>query len=274
MSEEKNIVNIEASEILGAEFDAKDALEIIETRQLLFDRMREVAIRSTNSRDWSDQGGEPYLESTGVEKAARRFGVRIFDVEIEKEDFEDDKGKYYVYTVSGKASISKRDTIEVIGTRSSRDKFFSKQGNGFKPIQDVDLPNIKKSAYTNFYVNAVTRLLGLRGLTWEELAQYGITKDGKASVKYDKGANKAEASKRTEQAEMNAKKPYWTSEYNDKTFLWAIVGDDFSPDFLAGLGFRSSSKDPKKMYRDYSEQIEKQLVAEIEAGKEVKHDAR
>lgn len=268
MTDEKEIVNIESLEPLGGEvMPIKDALEIIETRQILFDKMLNVAIRSTGAGDWVDEGGKPYLQGTGAEKAARRFGIRIYDVEVEKEVHEDDGGKYYVYTVMGKASFSARDTIEAMGTCSSRDKFFGKKGGEYKPLQDVDLPNIKKKAYTNFTVNAVTRLLGLRGLTWEELAKFGITPKGKTTINYDKGANQAATSKRAQAAESNAKKPYWTSDYNNKKFLWAHAGDAFSPDFLLGLGFKSSNKDPQKMFRDYSEAIEKELAAEFEAGK-------
>lgn len=268
MAEDKDIVNVEPQEILTGEIvPVKDALEIIETRQKLFDRMMSVAIKATGIADWVDQAGKPYLQGSGAEKVARRFGVTLSDIDIEREDFEDEGGKYYVYTVTGKASISDRDTIEAIGTCSSRDKFFGKKGQQYKAIQDVDLPNIKKKAFTNFEVNAITRLLGIRNLTWEELAKYGITKDGKTSISYDKGASKAESSKRSQQAEMNASKPYWTSDFQGKRFLWALAGDDFSPDFLSGLGFRPSSKDPKKMYRDYSEQLETELAAELAAGK-------
>jgi hypothetical protein len=247
----------------------KDALEVMQTRNILFDKVMSVAINATNFADWIDQSGKPYLQGSGAEKVARRFGIRIYDVQIEREDLEDEKGKYYLYTTMGKAALGSKDVIEAIGTCSSRDKFFGTKGGVLKEIQDVDLPNIKKKSYTNFTVNAVTRLLGIRNLTWEELTKYGISKDGKTSIKYDGGANNATASKKFEASKKNAKEPFWLSDYNDKKYLFASTGDHFSADFLIGLSFKKSDKKENLYFRDYSESILNALREEFEAAESV-----
>ena len=54
-------------------------------------------------------------------------------------------------------------------------------------MAEVDITNIKKSAYTNFLVNGVTRFLGMRNLTWEELKDYGIDKGKVSQVTYQNG---------------------------------------------------------------------------------------
>ena len=211
---------------------ASDALDIIDKRSAIFEKVLAVAVNATNSNDWKDMGGKPYLESSGCEKAARRFGVSIYDVTIEREDLNDDNGRYYLYTVMGKASLG-NESIESIGTCSSRDKFFATNIEWFtnkdgerkskktnKPIQDVDIANIKKKAYTNFMGNAVRKLLGLNNMTWEMLEKYGIGKGGSVTkVAFDKGASKAAVTKTSQLAESNAKKPFWTSEYQGKNTL-------------------------------------------------------
>lgn len=252
-------------EITVSEQSPADALEIIQSRNLLFDRIMAVAIKSTSATDWIDQNGKPYLQGSGAEKVARRFGVKIFDTAIEREDLEDEKGKYYFYTCTGKAALSERDVIEAIGTCSSRDPFFSHGGK--LGTADVDIGNIKKSAYTNFLGNAITRLLGIRNLTWETLANFGVTRNGKLSVAYDKGASKASSTKKADNTEKSAKIPFWTSEYNGKTYLFARVGQHFDAEFLKNLGFKQG-KSEGTLNRIDQDDIRNALRDEYDAAEE------
>ena len=203
-----------------------DALEIIQKRNQLFDQVLSVAIKSTGANDWSDQGGKPYLEASGAEKCARRFGISICDLKIEREQLEDESGKYYFYTCIGKARLG-NEVIEAVGTCSSRNKFFGTVGGKLKAVQDVDIANIKKTAVTNFRGNAIRQILGLNKITWETLKEHGISRDGTSKVNFDKGASKAAVTKQAEVAEFNAKKPFWQSEYNGKTYINARVGNHF-----------------------------------------------
>lgn len=244
--------------------DVMDALEIIESRNKLFDRVMEVAIRSTSQGDWVDQAGKPYLQGSGAEKVARRFGVKLFDIVIDREDHDDDNGKYCIYTTTGKVSLgnSPYDVIESIGTCSSRDKFFGRANGRNKDLKDVDLTNIKKKSYTNFIVNAVTRLLGLRNLSWDDLSKYGISRDGKTKVTYMDKSAAAMGSSSYKKNEANAKNSFWVSEYNNQKYLWASA-DAFGYDFLAGLGFKPSKKDPNKMFVTHTASLEEALTKEV-----------
>ena len=83
-------------------------------------------------------------------------------------------------------------TIEAIGTRSSKDGFFKKYAwsNGDKtelPASEIDRGDVKKSAYTNLIGNGITRLLGIRNMTYDDLNEFaGITQDMIGSVNYKK----------------------------------------------------------------------------------------
>jgi hypothetical protein len=151
-------------------------------------KIKRISLKSTNRHDWVDQGGKPYLQVSGAEKIARMFGIswRISDPVCETAE-----GGHYAYTYKGYFSLAGA-TIEAIGTRSSKDGFFKKYGyeNGTKtelPASEIDRGDVKKSAYTNCIGNGITRLLGIRNLTYEDLQEFaGLTPDMMGRVDYKK----------------------------------------------------------------------------------------
>jgi hypothetical protein len=58
-----------------------------------------------------------------------------------------------------------------MGTCGQRDRFFGydSKTKSYKDTADIDETNVMKASYSNFTVNAITHLLGLRNLTWEQL---------------------------------------------------------------------------------------------------------
>jgi hypothetical protein len=149
-------------------------------------------LKLTNKYDWVDQQGHPYLQSSGAEKVARVFGISWRIAEPTKENLE---GGHFMYTYTGEFSIG-GISAEIVGTRSSKDGFFKKyewEGEGkdrekFElPPSEIDPGDVKKAAYSNLIVNGVTRLLGIRNLSYEELQEYaGITKEQLTSIPYKK----------------------------------------------------------------------------------------
>jgi hypothetical protein len=147
--------------------------EQAEKRIDAMNKIKRVAIKLTNKHDWTDQGGKPYLQVSGAEKIARMFGISWRISEPIKETIE---GGHFSFTYNGYFSLAGA-TIEAIGTRSSKDGFFKKYGyeNGTKtelPASESDAGDVKKSAYTNCIGNGITRLLGIRNLTYEDLQEF------------------------------------------------------------------------------------------------------
>lgn len=182
-----------------------------------------LSIRLTNHQDWVDQSGKPYLQSSGAEKVANPFGIDI-DRPTEKiNQCEDEKGRFV--TVEYWALVSSKflgRQMWVVGTRSSRDPFFSEysewtkdaDGNSIKtkrlrPQSEVDINDIKKSALSNLTVNAVTRLLGIRNLTWEQVKAGGIEKDKVAGVDYSKKGGVQNAAPQTNGNTEELRKKSW-----------------------------------------------------------------
>lgn len=138
-------------------------------------QIRKLAIKLTNNLDWTNEGGNPYLQKSGCDKIAGAFGVKIYDAVIEKEVCKDDKGEYVMYTCTAKGIWNNHEESEV-GTCSSRDDFFGKHKGGvLKPLSEVDLTDVKKKAFTNMANRLIKKLLGL-SFSWEEIAQLSENK--------------------------------------------------------------------------------------------------
>lgn len=177
--------------------------EQAEKRINAMNKIKQVSLKLTNRHDWTDQNGKPYLQVSGAEKIARMFGISWRISEPEKEFIGD--GGHFSFTYKGYFSLAGA-TIEVIGSRSSKDGFFKRYTwtNGEKselPTSEIDTGDVKKAAYTNCIGNGIVRLLGLRNLTYEDLQQYaGLTKDDLSKVDYKK-SGKQQTDIKTEGAE-------------------------------------------------------------------------
>jgi hypothetical protein len=167
------------------------AAEHAEKRIAAINKVKRMALLVTNKYDWIDQNGRPYLQVSGAEKVARLFGISW---RVEEPVFEEDADGHFRYTYKGEFSAFGA-TIEAVGTRGSKDKFFSKSYEKIIPPSEIDKSDVKKSAYTNCIGNGITRLLGIRNLTYDDLAGANIIKGDLASIKYKKKEKGGEAPK-------------------------------------------------------------------------------
>ena len=142
-------------------------------------KIKQMAIKVTNVSDWTDQNGKPYLMASGSEKVANLYSISW---KIDEPSCEYEESGHFTYTYRGVFSMMGR-SIEVEGSRSSKDPFFKKYNynDGVKtekPIADLDKRDIKMSAMTNLLGNGITRILGIRNLTWDDLEKFaGITQN-------------------------------------------------------------------------------------------------
>jgi len=167
-----------------------DALiELAEKSEKRIEAVKKIiraALRITNHRDWVLFAGEPFLTCTGAEKIARLFGISWYNMQIEEEERQDEKGKYIVFTCKGRFRL-KDVEIEAVGTCSTRNKFFYLAKGRVKELHEISIPDVKKAAYTNCIANGVKRLLGLRNLTLEDLKAAGVNIDKIARVTFKEG---------------------------------------------------------------------------------------
>jgi len=178
--------------------------EQAEKRVDALNKIKRAALKATNPRDWTDQNGNPYLQVSGSEKVGRVFGMSW---RINEPLQEIEEGGHFSYTYKGEFSLAGA-TIEVIGTRSSKDPFFKRyKGSGENrvelPPSEIDKTDVKKAALTNLFGNGITRMLGLRNLTWEDLKEFaGITRDQVGKVDYKKNGKAQDKSIASEGAQV------------------------------------------------------------------------
>lgn len=164
-----------------------------EARITAFVKIKQLSLKATTSHDWVSLGGRPYLQDTGTEKIAGLFSPTVSKPNITRENFPDG---HYMYICDGEAYWGGK-SIPVMGSRSSRDKFFvqydytEKEGKRVRVelsteelLMRIDPGDVRKSALTNYRNNAIKDVLGLEGITWEDLKAVGITKDAVTAVEY------------------------------------------------------------------------------------------
>lgn len=206
------------------------AVREAETRLEIIQRVMKVALKATYAQDWVDMQGKPYLAATGAERLASLFGVTVTNMDSKRYEDRDDRGSYYYFVVTGTAHF-RGTSIAVLGTCSARDPFFStRYEDGQRvllPAEAVDQPNIVKAAYSNMIANAVTRVLGIRGLTWEQLEQLGFDRKLAASVRFQDRKGTAAASSGAPTAQSASPTPSGES-WADKleALLASIASDD------------------------------------------------
>ena len=157
-----------------------------ERRVEAINKIKAYSLRLTQPSDWVDQNGRPYLQVSGAEKIARLFGISWRIDEPIREELE---GGHYIYTYKGYFSLAGAE-IEAIGSRSSKDPFFKRYVyvNGQRkelPPSEIDPGDVKKAAYTNCIGNGITRLLGLRNISYDDLEKVaGIKREQITQIEY------------------------------------------------------------------------------------------
>lgn len=168
-----NITNLENDNLLAFADQAEKRIDAI-------NRIKLAALKVTNAHDWVDQGGKPYLQASGGEKVARLFGISW---RIDEPQLTISEDGHFEFVYKGYFALGNSE-IEAIGTRESKDDFFTWSGK--KSPSEIDRGDVRKAAYTNCIANGVTRILGIRNMTWDDLKTAGIDREKAGKVDYKK----------------------------------------------------------------------------------------
>ena len=152
-------------------------IAIEEAKRRIIDRaeaeraLRQAALGFTTHNDWIFHEAEgvliPYLEETGSEKLMHAFGIEL---EVDKVLLEDHReggepDDFEVVTYGRvRAQVFSSLWYPIVGSRWAGDGFFSRGGQ----IR-VDPGDVRKAAFASFYNRAIKKVLGLRGITKEDL---------------------------------------------------------------------------------------------------------
>lgn len=197
--QEYGLMEVKSDDAPVTRIPTRDLVELAEQGEKFvtaLNKIKQVALMATNPNDWVDENGKPYLQASGAEKVGRVFGVSW---RINEPTFDNLDGGHYMYSYTGEFCL-KGECITAVGTRSSKDGFFKKYrwDNEHKdkdgkaqrielPPSEIDRGDVKKSAFTNLLANGITRLLGLRNLTWDDLEKFAnITQAKVQSIQFKK----------------------------------------------------------------------------------------
>jgi len=173
-------------EVVSSPLESDKLIEISQMAEKRIEAVKKIktmALRLTNYHDWTDQGGKPYLQVSGAEKIARLFGISWrFTGELVRKDDEDGHFSYEVPM----EFVMQGASVEFRGSRSSKDPFFSKKKGEAIPPTEIDRTDVMKAAITNTIGNGITRLLGIRNLTWDDLKESNIDISRIGKVEYKK----------------------------------------------------------------------------------------
>lgn len=162
----------------------ENVLAFLEKRAKLLEQVIAFAVQATDAAHWEQFGETPRLNIGGALLVMRRLGIRYYGfdgdqspLEWTKGVLEDEMGRYYTYTYRGRMQIANSafDIVEAIGWASSRDGFLG-EGES-REAHEVKEGDIRKKAMTQFVVNAVITLTGLKGMTWARLESMGVSLD-------------------------------------------------------------------------------------------------
>lgn len=136
-------------------------------------KIMQAALQITTEKDWVVISGSPYLQESGATKVRALFGISW---QINNSpDVESHTDGHRTYTYHGTFSF-RGSQIDAEGSRSSKDDFFSKlKGGNTRSVDEIDMKNVRKAAYTNCINNGMKRILpGLRNIDIEALKAAGM----------------------------------------------------------------------------------------------------
>lgn len=158
--------------------------------------------------DWTDFGGKPYLSGEGAQRFISPCGLSLTAPVFEI----DEQGADVFVTCCVTAEWPRMGAAySATGVANTRDKLWNSdkersQINQYREAAGGDerlarrmlLGWVKHKAHQNALSRAVCGILGIRGLPWTELQQYGFTADKAASkVVFRKGTSTKAATKTT-----------------------------------------------------------------------------
>jgi hypothetical protein len=144
-----------------------EEIEKAEKRLEALARQRMLIIKLTRPYDWIRYGESAYLTAYGAERLVQVFNISYHIGEPEIKYHEDG---HFTVIIRGTFTWGER-TIEEIGIRSSKDKFFSKVGTQSIPPHQIKLSDVVKAARSNLIARGVATLLGLRGLSVADVSK-------------------------------------------------------------------------------------------------------
>ncbi len=166
-------------------------------------KMIRAALALTYTHDWIDHGGAPYLEGEGAQRLCAvgiKLSEPVFDERREGDNLfvECMLQASWTFTAQTVTEIGRADTLDKMWDNTSERcalaQYRERAGGNEKLARLMMLGNVRKKALMNATSRVVRAVMGIKGLTWEDLAALGLTREkAGAKVDYKKGATRKTA---------------------------------------------------------------------------------
>ena len=184
-----------------------------------------------------------YLQATGCRKIRGFFGVYMRDRQITVTPEKDGHYTYEVYGIAGSSFFDRMlgteatggTQIDVFGSRSSSDPFFSK--NDREPDQN----DVKKAALANFEARAINGLIGTQNMTRDDLKRYGINVEQVPGIEHKEGAEGGGKTELISDAQRKRMYAIWKS---------SKIEDGMAQELLSAYGFSPSATVTRDKYEE------------------------
>jgi hypothetical protein len=215
----------------------------VDRRNRAIDRIVDAALSHLMPTDFVDFDGKPYLDGVAAERLKKYLGIQVYDVERTPATGYEiiEEGDSVRFMVTYRANYRLGNMVQVgIGIWDTHKKLIGRKGGEYKDIADISLPDLDSSARTKMEGDGVSRLLGLRRLTWAYLEERGFKRDKTTKVTYAKGseggnATSGDSDAQGKQAEM-------------RDMLLAMAGNDTT---IAGEILVNYTKSEDGKYKGY-----------------------
>ncbi|MCP3992214.1 MAG: hypothetical protein GY724_24300, partial [Actinomycetia bacterium] len=170
-------------------FDGAAAIEELQFRIKALKLVRPATLAQLVPSDFVIFGDKCYLQEKGAVRLIGLLGITYPNGEKPTHEIIPETGGGYTVMVTGKIGSAMLKTTDfVIGGRSSNSKFYDKfdaEGRRIEP----ELVDVVKAAYTNFKIRAYGGMLGVQGMTPEELKTAGFDRAGEiGGVQFKSGS--------------------------------------------------------------------------------------
>jgi len=153
-----------------------------------------------NFKAWDEDAKQkidvPYLAGDAACKLILPFGLSATIHDVRRENYEaDDFGPHYAYIATGDISLGDIRVEGIEGTCWSRKPLFFIKNKQPRQPHEINPMDIRADARTDFFRLAVSTILGLRNITWEQLGAAGLDLEKVRGVTYETKAATKEAAK-------------------------------------------------------------------------------
>ena len=181
-------VRDEQDALMSMDYD--NVLALAERADKMVEALNKImaaAVRVTTKKDWVLIGGVPYLQESGATKVARLFGITwSIHPGYPKTEFDGEGYPTYTYRMTFRMGAQE---IEAEGMRSAKDEFYAGKKEKRKSVDEIDLADVKKGAYTNCLNRGIKAILpGLRNLDAASLEACGVPVGGSSGYTFKTGS--------------------------------------------------------------------------------------